>query len=152
MQIKIFSIPMIDSIEAQIELNQFLRSHRVVDVRKELGVQNGNHYWTFCITYLDDAKAFKVGATMIDYKQVLDAPSFERFSQMRRIRKDLAQNEAVPAFAIFTDAELAEFSKQEQLTLSKMRSVDGVGEKKLEKYGKYFLTQTDEDEKSGALD
>lgn len=47
MQIKIFSIPMIDSIEVQIELNQFLRSHRVVDVRKELGVQNGNHYWTF---------------------------------------------------------------------------------------------------------
>lgn len=61
MQIKIFSIPMIDSIEVQIELNQFLRSHRVVDVRKELGVQNGNHYWTFCITYLDDAKPLKWG-------------------------------------------------------------------------------------------
>lgn len=151
MQIKIFSIPLIDSIEPQIELNQFLRSHRVVEVRKELGVQNCNHYWTFCITYLDDAKVLKVGATKIDYKQVLDASAFERFSQMRKIRKGLAQNDAVPAFAIFTDAELAEFSKHEQLTLSIMRSVDGVGEKKLEKYGKFFLNQTDEDEKSGTL-
>lgn len=152
MQIKIFTIPLIGSGEVQEQLNLFLRTHRVAEVRKELGLQNGNHFWTFCISYLDDAKNVKRPTEKIDYKDLLSEEEFERFSQMRTIRKELAQSESIPPFVVFTDAELAEFAKHKSLTLSLMRKVNGVGEKKLEKYGKYFVTSTEEDETSGTSD
>lgn len=155
MQFKIFTIPLLASDDSQEELNQFLRAHRVVDVRKELATADGNQFWTFCISYLADAKSpkpLKGRSEKVDYKQILSPVEFERFSKMRKIRKDLSEAEALPPFVVFTDAELAEFAKQEVLTLAEMRNVEGVGDKKLEKFGKYFLTQTDEDEKSGASD
>lgn len=37
MQVKIFTIPLIGSEEAEEQLNHFLRAHRVAEVRKELG-------------------------------------------------------------------------------------------------------------------
>ncbi|MGM9869948.1 MAG: HRDC domain-containing protein [Sodaliphilus sp.] len=152
MQFKIFTIPLIGSEEAQEQLNLFLRAHRVAEVRKELGLQNDSHFWTFCISYLDDAKNVKRSTEKIDYKDLLSDEEFKRFSQMRKIRKDLAQSEAIPPFVVFTDAELAEFATHESLTLSLMRKVNGVGEKKLEKYGKYFVNSTEEDEASGTSD
>lgn len=132
---------MLAADESQEELNQFLRAHRVVDVRKELATADAK-----------SPKPLKARSEKVDYKQILSPEEFERFSKMRKIRKDVSQSEDVPPYVVFTDAELAEFSKHEILTLAAMRKVDGVGDKKLEKYGKYFLTPTDEDEKSGASD
>ena len=66
---------------------------------------------------------------------------------MREIRKRLAKEEGVPAYAIFTDAEMAELAKIEILTPAAMRKVKGVGEQKIEKFGKYFISQA-QDEKS----
>jgi superfamily II DNA helicase RecQ len=67
---------------------------------------------------------------------------------MREIRKRLAAEESLPAYAIFTDEELANLAKIEDLTLAKMKSVKGIGEKKIEKYGRSFLTES-HDKKSG---
>lgn len=56
------------------------------------------------------------------------------------IRKQIAKDEAIPAYAVFTDAELAELAKMEGvLSLAKMKTVKGIGEKKIEKYGQHFL-------------
>ncbi|MGM9868272.1 MAG: HRDC domain-containing protein [Sodaliphilus sp.] len=144
MQIKVFTIPLFDSDALIDELNLFLRAHKIVDVRKELVAHNDTQFWSFCITYLDDAKMGKqnVGNQKVDYRSLLAPDSFERFSSMRRVRADLAKEEAVPAYAIFTDAELAELAKLPKLTLSSMQSVEGVGKKKIEKYAKYFIEES----------
>ena len=120
MQIKIFTIP-IGMEESRIdELNHFLRANKVVGVRKEVVVNGSGGCWTFCITYLDGVK--QAGNTeikrsdKIDYRDVLGADEFRRFSDFRKIRKQLAEQEAVPAYAIFTDAELAEIAKLDQVT------------------------------------
>ena len=83
----------------------------------------------------------------VDYAKVLDEASFKRFSKMREIRKRLATEESLPAYAIFTDEELSNIAKIEDLTLAKMKSIKGIGEKKVEKYELLFLTKTN-DEKS----
>ncbi len=139
MQIKIFNIP-IGAEEMQIEeLNHFLRANKIIDVKRELAMFDGRGCWSFCITYMlngQNAEQSKSGnSTKIDYKEILDSKTFEIFSNLRKIRKNIAEAEAVPAYAIFTDAELAEISKLQEVTTDTLRTVSGVGQKKIEKYG-----------------
>lgn len=54
MQIKIFTIPVVADERDVEELNLFLRSHKVIDVKREITQYNGNSCWTFCITYMPD--------------------------------------------------------------------------------------------------
>jgi superfamily II DNA helicase RecQ len=42
---------------------------------------------------------------------VLDDATFKRFSALREIRKRVGQEDGVPAYAVFTDAELAEIDR-----------------------------------------
>ena len=58
---------------------------------------------------------------------------------MREIRKEIAKEETLPAYAVFTDEELAGISKLEEISLKKIKSVEGIGEKKVERYGQKFL-------------
>ncbi|MFQ5447469.1 MAG: HRDC domain-containing protein, partial [Saprospiraceae bacterium] len=121
------------------EMNKFLRSKKVLQTENHL-VSNGNEtFWCFCIKYLDEAPQGK--RQKVDYRQVLDEESFQRFAHMRQIRKQLAQEEGIPAYAIFTDEELAGLAQLEVRTPATMRSVKGIGEKKVEKYGEHFFTK-----------
>ena len=145
MRIKIFSVPVIGGDALNAELNAFLGSRKVLQVEKQLVNLGESAYWSFCITYLDGV-ADTSRKKKVDYKQVLDEASFQRFSKMREIRKQLAQAEGVPAFAIFTDEELAGLAKWEVLTAANMKAVKGIGEKKLEKYGPHFLNSSADEE------
>lgn len=140
MQIKIFTIPLFGNEEPLEEMNKFLRGNKVVDIVKSLVHQGDVSYWSFCVTYLvavpTKTQAPAEKHEKVDYKQVLGEEEFARFSALRKARKQLAETDAVPAFAVFTDAELAEFAKMEELTPKKMLSVPGIGEKRVEKYGK----------------
>lgn len=141
MQFKIFTIPLLSAYSSTEDMNSFLRGHKIIDVKKELIVQNDIYYWSFLITYIGDnivSNDFEK-KEMIDYKNVLEAEQFNRFAKMRTVRKQLSLQFAAPAYAIFTDAELAELAKLDELTLSVMQKVNGIGKKKIEKYGEDFL-------------
>ena len=120
MQFRIFNIPVPGS-EAEIEeMNRFLRGNRIVAVEKHL-INVGNAcYWSFCVQYIasSDSKGVIQGERKekIDYRNVLDAPVFEIFSKLRVLRKQIADNDAVPAYAVYTDAELAEIAKLETIS------------------------------------
>lgn len=158
MQIHILTLPLLPDPSQIEELNHFLRSHKIIDVRKELAQSAGNACWTFCITYVQDQQSLnsnKSSKERIDYKEVLDEKSFNIFSLMRKVRKELADKDAVPAYAVFTDAELAEMAKAEQpVGLDLMASIPGIGKKKIEKYGSAFcsLMETIENETNGTSD
>lgn len=147
MQIKIFSVPTVGGEAINEDMNAFLRSKKVIQTEQRLVGEGDGAMWSFCIKYVEDHSPFlKNGKEKVDYREVLDAACFERFSRFREIRKKLAQEENVPAYAIFTDEELAELAKMEAVTLSNMRTVKGVGDKKAEKYGQHFLEKK-QDEK-----
>lgn len=139
MQVKIYTIPIVNADVAVEEMNAFLRSHRIIDVRKELVSADGGVFWSFCIIYIQSISSSSERKEKVDYKNVLDEIAFSRFSKLRAIRKKIAEQDAVPAYSVFIDAELAEFAKQEDLTLSAMKQVHGIGDKRIEKYGEHFL-------------
>jgi len=152
MQFKVFTIPVGDSGSAIQEMNAFLRGHSVIEVDNELVSNERGAYWCFCIRYLErqdasDATSGKPGRT--DYKKILDEATFQRFSKLREIRKGLATEASLAAFLIFTDAELAELAALDEITEKAMLGIKGIGETKVARYGKHFITQIEGDETAG---
>jgi hypothetical protein len=98
MQIKIYAIPVMGGEKLMEEMNTFLRTKKILQVEKQFYSTAQTAAWTFCISYLEDSTAVNNEKVKIDYRQVLDAASFERFSKMREIRKRLATEESLPAY------------------------------------------------------
>jgi superfamily II DNA helicase RecQ len=146
MQIKLFTVAIDDEGAQQDELNAFLRGHKVLDVENRLVQNERGAYWCFCVRYIEGAAPgpSQSGRNLqyrekVDYKTVLDEATFKVFARFREIRKQLATDDAVPAFAVFTDEELAELAKLPALTAAAMQTVKGIGEKKVEKYAARFI-------------
>ena len=140
MQIKIFTIPIVGGEQLNDEMNVFLRSKKIVQVESQLVTLQQSAFWSFSIKYVEEIAGNSPNERgKVDYKEILDEPSFKRFTKMRELRKALAQAENIPAYAILTDEQMAGLSKIEELTLAKMKTVRGVGEKTIEKYGKQIL-------------
>lgn len=127
------------------EMNHFLRANKIIDIRKELAMVDGNSCWTFCVTYMQpvssSSSVVETKFGKVDYKEVLDEETFRRFCLMRKIRKAIADNDAVPAYAVFTDAELAVLAKLSEVDAAALLKVPGIGKKKVEKYGETFCRE-----------
>ena len=61
------------------------------------------------------------------------------FEELRALRREIADRERVPAYVIFHDATLREMAAPRPTTPEELLDVNGVGERKLEKYGEEFL-------------
>ena len=140
MQFRIFTVPLADGRRQEEELNAFVRSHKIVAVERHFAEQTSA--WTFCVSYAEEAASpsgFAAKKEKIDYKEVLDEHTFARFAKLREARKQIAAEEAVPAYAVLTNEELAELAAIDNLTEGCFVSVKGIGEKKAEKYEKRML-------------
>ena len=62
------------------------------------------------------------------------------FAKLRKLRKAIADEENIPPYVVFNDATLIEMAEQMPITPSEMLSVNGVGMRKLERFGKPFMT------------
>jgi ATP-dependent DNA helicase RecQ len=58
--------------------------------------------------------------------------------KLKKLRKELALKEAVPAYIIFSDASLRDMCRRKPVSLVQFSAVNGVGNVKLEKYGEVF--------------
>ena len=61
------------------------------------------------------------------------------FDALRAARYELAKKEHIPPFVIFSDATLWDMAAHQPQTLEDMAAIKGVGEFKLNKYGKRFI-------------
>ena len=61
------------------------------------------------------------------------------FEALRGLRKQLADEQNVPAYVVFSDATLAEMAARRPATHAELLDVNGVGRSKLERYGDAFL-------------
>lgn len=82
---------------------------------------------------------------MVDYKEVLSTEDFVTFARLREVRKELAKAEQVPAYAIFTNEQMAEIAKILPVSAHALSKIEGVGENRVGKYGWQFLTLLKED-------
>ena len=63
----------------------------------------------------------------------------ELFERLRTLRKQLADEQRVPAYVVFSDATLAEMAARKPATEEALLEVSGVGQSKLQRYGEAFL-------------
>ncbi len=61
------------------------------------------------------------------------------FEALRSLRTDLANEQGVPPYVIFSDASLVEMARQRPQTDDTFRYINGVGEMKLQRYGSAFM-------------
>jgi superfamily II DNA helicase RecQ len=138
MQLKLFTIPAFDDGGQLQALNAFMANHKVLEVEQKFFQNDKGAYWCFCVRFIDGVQVNQVPQPFkpkIDYKEVLNESQFAVFSLLRQCRKQLASEDAVPAYAVFTDEELAEMVKMPELNASKLIGIKGIGDKKIAKYG-----------------
>lgn len=141
MQLKIFDITSVGSEETMETVNRFLRSVKVLDIDRQFYYSSDKvGHWSLLVTYLPQTAGSAPSAPFerrekIDYKSVLSEADFEKFSRLRALRKQLAESDAVPAYAVFTDAELAQIARLPSIDALSVLKIEGIGEKRLEKYG-----------------
>lgn len=63
------------------------------------------------------------------------------FQRLREIRKQLADQEGVPPYIIFSDSTLQDMARRLPRTMEEMLQIKGVGDAKLQKYGALFLKE-----------
>ncbi len=68
-----------------------------------------------------------------------DERVLELFEKLRSARLDMARQLGVPAYVVFHDKTLKEMVVVRPTTLEEFRQISGVGEKKAEKFGAFFL-------------
>lgn len=58
---------------------------------------------------------------------------------LQQLRKQIAEREQTPAYIIFSDDSLEDMVQKKPVTLEEFSEISGVGEIKLDKYGKVFV-------------
>jgi|GEM_PF-156627 len=61
------------------------------------------------------------------------------FEQLRALRREIADEQQVPAFVVFSDRSLIDIASRKPQSLEELLDCHGVGEAKLERYGDAFL-------------
>ena len=155
MQVKLFQISAGDTGALQEELNVFLRTHRILSVREELVSGSGGVFWCFCVKYvageISSDKYSKKGR--VDYREKLSEEAFGVFLKLKQCRKEIAEEQSLKLYMIFTNDELAKMAELEELSLDGISKIKGIGEKKLKKYAvplleKYQKLKEDETRES----
>ena len=157
MPFRIFTIPASSPDGELKELNEFLASHRVLEVTKHFHGDASGGTWHFCAAYASQAKkppeeaGEQVPFGGIDYKRVLTEEQFAVYSCLRDLRKEIAGERAVKLFTIFTNKQLAEMAKRRVRTIAELRAIGGIGEKKATAFGERFLATIAELEREGLV-
>jgi superfamily II DNA helicase RecQ len=115
-----------DGSEAD-ELNGFLSSHRILSVERHFVADGVNSAWAICVSYRAAGgrrTAEKRGR--LDYREVLPEIEFAIFAKLRSLRKMLAEKGGVPAYALFTNEQLAELVRRRVVSLSARSKMNGV--------------------------
>ncbi len=63
------------------------------------------------------------------------------FERLRKLRKQLADEQAVPSYIIFSDVSLRQMARQYPTNEREFARISGVGERKLQEFGAVFLAE-----------
>jgi superfamily II DNA helicase RecQ len=147
MRIAFFTIPIKTPEAAEAEANRFLGEHRVLAVDRRF-VENGeNSFWSLAVEYLQgrqEPPAGKPAKGRVDYRDVLSPEEFALFSRLRDLRKRLAEEEAVPLYAVLTNEQLAAIARARPENRAGLVAIDGIGEGRADKYGDRLLAAVEQ--------
>lgn len=147
MKYKVFSLPAQGDADSEQSLNDFLTRHKLIQVDRQFVAQGDMSYWSICVGYQSAAVANvppNSKKSRVDYKDVLNERDFACFAALRELRKSQAERDGVPVFAVFTNEQLAQMAQNRISTVAQLKSLEGVGDSKVTRYGDVFLTALQE--------
>ena len=146
MNFRFFAIPACNPGAAEADLNRLLAASRVLSVERHLVAAGEASFWAICVSLAPGAgplpavlKADHGSARRIDYREVLNEADFAVFSQLRSLRKSIAEAEGQPQYAVFTNEQLASMVRERVRTADALAAIDGIGPARLERYSERFL-------------
>lgn len=143
MPYKTFVIPVRDPSSSEAELNDFLRSHRILTTERRWVDMGMDSYWCILVDYLEGSppKGANSASTKrrIDYREVLNEEDFSVFAQLRNLRKTMATEDDVALYNVFTNEQLAQIVQGRVRTKADLQRIDGIGQARIEKYGERLL-------------
>ena len=144
MKLKFFAIPALDPEPAEEMLNRFLATHRVVEVERRLVEDGRASIWAVCVSWVEGVAPSAAAPDgtkkgRIDYREVLPADEFTLYDRLRTLRKQQAEAEGLPPFAVFTNEQLADMVRKRVTTAEALAAIDGIGEARLSRYGEAAL-------------
>lgn len=88
---------------------------------------------------LEETKSRTTKSSKQRKSDILNTRGLEFFDFLREVRTQIAREESVPPYIIFSDKTLVDMCVKTPFTKEEMLTVSGVGENKFEKYGERFL-------------
>lgn len=148
MRFKFFTVSSQASSQAEKELNDFCYQHRIIHIDKQIVLDGQNSFWSFCLTWQEGDASLsnnkKIRTPAVDYKKILNELDFSCYLELRNFRKEQAEIAAVPAYALFTNQQLADMVQERVNSMVGLQQIKGVGKSRVEKYGELFLQKLNE--------
>lgn len=140
MRFRLFQYPLPAPTELD-ELNSFLASQRIATVTHHLVQTPGGGMLVFVVECVGGpaSKAVPSAGPKVDYREQLDAVEFATFNRLRDQRKRWADEEGLPVYTVFTNAQLAALAKGSFTTVADLAKIEGLGPARVEKYGARLL-------------
>jgi len=143
--IKFFLIPVHSAEENEKELNRFINQYKTVSIEKNFVADGANSFWSICLTTVEKSarnESLQGGKKRndVDYKEILSPDDFAVYAELRSLRKLIAEKDGIPAYAVFTNAQLAKIVTDRISSDAALLTVEGIGQTRVDKYGRQFLT------------
>lgn len=123
------------------ELNNFLKSRRIINVEKRLIDGERGTGWIFLVEYSDNegAKQSYTMSSKIDWRDVLNPSQFAIYDLLRKKRKEIGERTKIPLYGILSNEQLALMAQNPPKTKEEFIKIKGVGEQKYKQFGEEFL-------------
>jgi superfamily II DNA helicase RecQ len=143
MHYRFFTIRAHDPNGGAEQLNAFLAANAVLSVERQFVADGVNSFWSVCVSVATEKtpEAKTGGKRGVDYRAVLSPEHFAIYARLRTFRNKLAEEQGIPAYAIFTNEQLAAMAQLGEFSLNALSEIEGVGEKRLKLYGEAFLAE-----------
>ena len=126
---------------ASAELNNFLKSHRIINVEKRLIDGDRGTGWVFLVEYTDieGGKSAYTMSSKVDWRDVLNPSQFAVYDFLRKKRKEIGDKTKIPFYGILSNEQLALMAQNPPKTKEDFLKIKGVNEAKYKQWGDVFL-------------
>ena len=140
-QFMTFFISPFSEPSSHAELNNFLKSHRIINVEKRLIDGERGTGWIFLVEYsdIDPSKSSYTMSAKIDWRDVLNPSQFAVYDLLRKNRKEIGNKTKIPLYGILSNEQLALMAQGLPKTKEDFIKIKGVNEAKYRQFGEQFL-------------
>lgn len=142
MKFRAFRYPIDGDLDLR-ELNEFLASQRIINVRQDWVSGDRTAVLVFVVEYTEAGSSGtpsrNVSRSSADAVQGLDEVEAALFNGLRDRRKQWAQTEGVPVWTVFSNEAFRLIVRARPTSITELAVIPGVGQARAEKYGEQIL-------------